>query len=263
MGSLPITNPDSSADTLRIAETFASIQGEGKLTGVPSFFVRTSGCNLRCTWCDTPYASWDPEGPTRTVQDIVDEARASGTTHAVLTGGEPMLPPAIVSLSHALRTAGFHITIETAGTIVRPVACDLLSLSPKLANSTPTADPRDPAGTWADRHESRRLNPDALRELWQGSDQLRAANPLGWDRQCKFVVTDEQDLEEIKAVIAMLDEGSPPDQHTPADDILLMPEGTAEPTQHARDTVHRICMKTGFRYCTRLHIHLYGDARGT
>jgi len=246
----PEPAPDQ-GDSLRIAETFSSIQGEGKLTGVPSFFIRTSGCNLRCSWCDTPYASWQPEGPVRTIEDIVDEARNSPARHAVITGGEPMLPPAITPLSHALKDAGFHITIETAGTIVRPVACDLISISPKLANSTPADDPRDQAGTWAKRHETRRLNPDALRALWQGDN----------DRQCKFVVTSPDDLAEIQAVIKMLDQGA----QTPSrpDDILLMPEGIAEPTKAARDAVQRICMDTGYRYCTRLHIHLYGDARGT
>ena len=259
MGNLPITNPAPKTDSLRISETFASIQGEGKLTGVPSFFVRTSGCNLRCTWCDTPYASWEPEGPVRTIDDIVDEAKSSGVRHAVLTGGEPMLPPAIVPLSHAFREAGFHITIETAGTIVRDVACDLMSLSPKLANSTPHGDPRDPSGAWGERHEQRRLNPEALRTLWHGSP----ASPRTWDRQCKFVVTSPLDLTEIDSVIGMLDVGRDAAERTPASDILLMPEGTAEPTPEARDAVQKICMETGYRYCTRLHIHLYGDARGT
>ena len=266
MPELPIANPGS-PPSLRISEMFCSIQGEGRLTGVPSLFVRTSGCNLRCTWCDTPYASWDPEGPVRTVDDIVDEARSamkdSGVRHAVLTGGEPMLPPAIVPLSLALRDAGLHITIETAGTIVRPVACDLMSLSPKLANSTPADDPRDPGGAWAERHESRRLNAEALRSLWHGSPELRAANPRGWDRQCKFVVTSDADLSEIGSVIELLDEGRADGARTPPSDIMLMPEGTTEPTPEARDTVQAICMRTGYRYCTRLHIQLYGDTRGT
>ncbi len=249
--------------SLLISETFTSLQGEGKLTGVPTWFVRLSGCNLRCTWCDTPYASWDPEGPVRTVAEIVREAvshrEASGVRHAVLTGGEPMLPPAIVPLSRALRDEGFHITIETAGTIVRPVACDLMSLSPKLANSTPIGDPRDPSGAWASRHEQRRLNAQSLRILWHGSPEFARTT----DRQCKFVVKGEDDLPEIESVLALLDEGRTDDERTPPSDILLMPEGTTEPTPGARDTVQRICMRTGFRYCTRLHIHLYGDTRGT
>ena len=138
-----------------------------------------------------------------------------------------------------------------------------MSVSPKLANSTPSGDPRDPSGAWAERHESRRLDPDALRALWHGSPELNAANPDGWDRQCKFVVTGEDDLPEIESVIALLDEGRADAGRTPPGDIMLMPEGTSEPTPAARDTVQAICMRRGFRYCTRLHIHLYGDTRGT
>ena len=75
-----------------ISEIFHSIQGEGVLTGVPSVFVRTSGCNLRCNWCDTPYASWNPEGKQLSVADIVAEVkRFTAARHVGLTGGEPML----------------------------------------------------------------------------------------------------------------------------------------------------------------------------
>ncbi|MEZ6317299.1 MAG: 7-carboxy-7-deazaguanine synthase QueE [Phycisphaerales bacterium] len=134
-------------DALPIAETFVSIQGEGKLTGVPSWFCRASGCNLRCRWCDTPYASWNPEGTKRPIDDLVREARASGVTHAVLTGGEPMIFDTLAPFTRALRAAGLHVTIETAGTVwIDDLACDLISISPKLANSTPTDDPRDPTG---------------------------------------------------------------------------------------------------------------------
>ena len=75
------------AGTLLVSETFFSVQGEGLLTGVPSWFVRLSGCNLRCAWCDTPYASWNPEGPSRGIDAIAEEVRRSGARHAVVTGG--------------------------------------------------------------------------------------------------------------------------------------------------------------------------------
>ena len=122
---------------MRIAELFYSIQGEGSLVGVPSFFIRTSGCNLRCSWCDTPYTSWAPEGVDLSIDQILNEARAHPARYAVVTGGEPMIAPEVLPLTARLRGAGFHITIETAGTVFRPVACDLMSISPKLANSTP------------------------------------------------------------------------------------------------------------------------------
>ncbi|MCH2065381.1 MAG: 7-carboxy-7-deazaguanine synthase QueE, partial [Roseibacillus sp.] len=70
-----------------ISEIFYSVQGEGFLAGVPSVFVRTSGCNLRCRWCDTPYASWNPEGEKLPVEKIVAQVREHPARHVVLTGG--------------------------------------------------------------------------------------------------------------------------------------------------------------------------------
>src|SRR6187401_901216 len=100
-----------------ISEIFYSVQGEGELTGVPSVFVRTSGCNLRCTWCDTPYASWNPEGQEMSVSEIVAEVLEHPAQFVVLTGGEPMIAKGIRELADALHAAGKHITIETAGTV--------------------------------------------------------------------------------------------------------------------------------------------------
>src|SRR5208283_2104611 len=99
---------------LKIAEIFYSIQGEGSLVGVPSVFVRTSGCNLRCSWCDTPYTSWKPEGAEMTVPEIVDQVKAFNASHVVITGGEPMIARGVEELSRQLREAQLHITIETA-----------------------------------------------------------------------------------------------------------------------------------------------------
>src|ERR1700742_3941491 len=102
-----------SSTRLKISEIFYSIQGEGVLAGVPSVFVRTSGCNLRCTWCDTPYTSWQPEGAERDLDSIVAEVENYSASHVVVTGGEPMIAPEIEELTHRLKG---HITIETAGT---------------------------------------------------------------------------------------------------------------------------------------------------
>ncbi|MCW5766724.1 MAG: 7-carboxy-7-deazaguanine synthase QueE [Phycisphaeraceae bacterium] len=242
-----------SAGELPIAETFVSIQGEGKLAGVPSWFVRVSGCNLRCAWCDTPYASWRPEGPTRLVEDLVAEARGSGVRHAVVTGGEPMVFAPVAALCAELAGAGLHVTIETAGTIDRPVHADLMSISPKLRNSTPTAArARELGGPgaegWAERHERARINPAALQGLLDRHPE----------RQLKFVVSAEprRDLEEIDAVLTGLTGWS-------AGDVLLMPEGVTEPAPEHRAGVVRICVERGWRYCPRLHIALFGNRRGT
>lgn len=242
--------------TVPISETFVSIQGEGKLTGVPSFFVRVSGCNLRCAWCDTPYASWRAEGDSRTVDAVVEEARgaaARGVRHAVLTGGEPMMFAQLTELSARIAApiagggAGMHVTIETAGTMIPPggVTCHLMSISPKLANSTPRGDPRDPSGAWASRHEERRINVPVLQRLVDGYP----------DRQLKFVVAGESDATEIEGLLGRLRGWSP-------GDVLVMPEGMPPPRAHVEAAV-RLCMSRGWRYCHRLHLDLFGNVRGT
>ncbi len=117
---------------MKIAEIFYSVQGEGSLVGVPSVFVRTSGCNLRCAWCDTPYTSWHPEGDELSLDEI--EARLDAypqARHVVLTGGEPLIAPHVVELAERFRARGLHITIETAGTVFQELPCDLMSVSPE------------------------------------------------------------------------------------------------------------------------------------
>lgn len=239
----------SPASGVPISETFVSVQGEGKLTGVPSWFVRFSGCNLRCTWCDTPYASWSPESERRTVESLVDEARDSGLRHAVVTGGEPMLFDAVEPLTQELRALGMHVTIETAGTIARPpaaLACDLMSLSPKLANSTPYNDPRDPKGVWAERHEARRLDVETLQRLIDDYP----------DHHLKFVVASPADMPEIERLLGRLRGLEPRD-------VMLMPEGVTVPLAADVRWIVDLCIDRGWRYCPRLHIELFGDTRGT
>jgi 7-carboxy-7-deazaguanine synthase len=229
---------------MRIAEIFHSIQGEGLLAGVPSVFVRTSGCNLRCHWCDTPYASWKPEGPEMSVEEIQKKVLGWNCRHVVLTGGEPMIAPDLPALAAALRKAGKHITIETAATVVPAgIACDLASLSPKLSNSTPPPE-RDPA--WAKKHEASRLQPSVI------SDWIR-----NYAFQLKFVVSTEQDISEIKNLLSLL----PP---APFHQILLMPEGIDFQTLAEKaGWLVEVCKREGFRFCPRLHIELFGHTRGT
>ena len=229
---------------MRIAEIFHSIQGEGLLTGVPSIFIRTSGCNLRCHWCDTPYASWKPEGPEMSIEEILKKISEWDCNHIVLTGGEPMIAPELTELATVLKKQNKHITIETAGTVLpNGIPCDLASLSPKLSNSTPPPE-RDSA--WAKKHEAIRLQPEVI------SEWIRK-----YPFQLKFVVSSENDLAEIKDLLSRL----PP---VPLHQILLMPEGIDVKTLTTRSPwLVEICKREGFRFCPRLHIDLFGHKRGT
>jgi len=229
---------------MRIAEIFHSIQGEGLLAGVPSIFIRTSGCNLRCHWCDTPYASWKPEGPEMSIEEILKKLTEWNCDHVVLTGGEPMIAPDLPELATVLKKQKKHITIETAGTILpNGIPCDLASVSPKLSNSTPSPE-RDPA--WAKKHEAIRLQPEVI------SEWIRK-----YPFQLKFVVSSENDLAEIKGLLSRL----PPVR---LHQILLMPEGIDVKTLAARSPwLVDICKREGFRFCPRLHIELFGHTRGT
>ena len=221
---------------MKIAEIFYSLQGEGSLVGVPSVFVRSSGCNLRCSWCDTPYTSWQPEGEERTPASIVAEVERYPARHVVVTGGEPMIAPEIVALTEMLRDK--HITIETAGTVFAPVRSNLMSISPKLANSTPE-------GQQAKQHDRLRIQPEVLRRLMSI-----------YDYQLKFVIAKPEDLVEVEALLAALkaDRGK----------VILMAEGTDAKVLHDRSVwLAEICKQSGFRFSPRLHVDLYGNRRGT
>ena len=229
---------------MRIAELFYSIQGEGKLTGVPSVFVRASGCNLRCQWCDTPYASWEPEGEDVAVAEIVGQVLSHRCRHVVLTGGEPMIMPDVVDLCAGMKAEGLHVTVETAATVYKPVRVDLASLSPKLANSTP--HDRD-GGRFAAAHERQRINVESIQ-------RFIGAAP---DFQLKFVVSSDADVDEAKALLARVRGWRP-------EDVLLMPEGVSAADLEGRtDWLTEVCKREGFRFCPRLHIALFGNTRGT
>jgi 7-carboxy-7-deazaguanine synthase len=223
---------------MRIAEIFYSIQGEGGLLGVPSVFVRTSGCNLRCSWCDTPYTSWHPEGTEMSLDEIVGQVAAyPAARHVVLTGGEPMIAPGIADLSNVLRERGFHITIETAGTVFHEAACDLMSISPKLSNSTPE-------GPFRKQHDRLRMQPAILRRLMAVCDY-----------QLKFVIAQPTDIDEMRVLLAEL--------QAPAGKVVLMPEGIDADTLNTRGVwLAEVCREFGYRFSPRLHVLLWGNKRG-
>jgi 7-carboxy-7-deazaguanine synthase len=223
---------------LKIAEVFYSLQGEGSLVGVPSVFIRTSGCNLRCAWCDTPYTSWQSEGTDQDLDQILSAVRSfPAARHVVVTGGEPMIAPEIIPLTGRLRSLGLHITVETAGTVFQPVECDLMSISPKLANSTPS-------GAWSARHDKLRIQPPVLEELM-------ARYPY----QLKFVIEKLADLEEVWALVTVL--GADRER------VILMPEGVDRDQLRERSVwLAEVAKDEGVRFSPRLHVELYGNRRG-
>ncbi len=223
---------------MKISEIFYTLQGEGTLVGTPSVFVRTSGCNLRCVWCDTPYTSWHPEGEERSIDSIVEEVNRYGAQHVVLTGGEPMIAPGIEELTHRLSQ---HITIETAGTVDVQVRCDLMSISPKLANSTPHQ--RD-GGRWAEQHDRLRYQPEILKRLIQL-----------YPYQLKFVIVEEADVAQVRSMVEQL--GAAKNR------VLLMAEGVDAAVLAERGRwLAEIAKREGYRFTPRLHIDLWGNRRG-
>lgn len=228
---------------MRVAEIYQSVQGEGFLSGVESAFVRASGCNLRCWYCDTPYASWQPEGEDLSVEEILARVEPMPCDHVVLTGGEPMLFAELIPLAEGLRVLGRHITIETAGTLYLPVECDLMSISPKLANSTPAA-----AATpqWSERHERARHVPEVIRRLISQ-----------YDYQFKFVVDSPADCQEVERYLAEF----------PTIDrsrVMLMPQGTeSEALKRHAEWLEPYCQAHDLVYCPRKHIEWFGLVRET
>jgi 7-carboxy-7-deazaguanine synthase len=157
----------------------------------------------------------------------------------VVTGGEPLLQREIGELTRHLRGAGLHVTVETAGTLDPPFECDLLSLSPKTANS-------DPPGGRRARHRRLRSDLGPMRRL------LRRFP----DHQLKFVIADGDDVPEVLAVLASLGEVEP-------SRVLLMAEGRSAAEVAGRaPLVAALCSEHGFRYTPRLHLDLFGGGRG-
>ncbi len=235
---------------LKIAERFRSLQGEGLWVGTPSSFVRTTGCNLRCRWCDTPGTSWAPEGTWASVDELVDWC-AAGPRDVVVTGGEPLLQPAVVALTRGLTARGRLVTVETAGTVWQDgLVCHLASLSPKLSH----AGPSTPRRGLAARHDATRWRPEILR---------RFMDAFSW--QLKLVVRADdadalaEDLAEVDDMVATLEvEGADRSR------VLLMPEGTdPERLRAGMRALAPVCLERGFCLGQRLHIELYGHRPGT
>ncbi len=220
-----------------ISELFTSIQGEGKYTGTQSIFIRTSYCNLRCSWCDTPYTNWDPEKKEVSLENIISYVdQVPHISPVVITGGEPFLQKEITTLCDYLQHK--YITIETNATIYIPTKAHFISMSPKLASSVPR-------GTRFDNmHERKRIQLEVIKQFMQNHDY-----------QLKFVVCGEGDIGEILFIQDSI--------QVPSNMICLMPEGkTNEELQKTAPITAMLAQRYGFNYTDRLHIRLWGERRG-
>ena len=226
--------------SVQIAEIFESIQGEGPWAGTSSLFIRTSGCNLRCWFCDTPYTSWKPEGTAWSIDELARRVTDCVAPDVVLTGGEPMLIPDLVPLTQRCRQLGRRITIETAGTVDQPVDCDLMAISPKLSNSVPND------AAWHDRHEQARFRPDVIRSLLSRFHCI-----------LKFVIDQPGDVDEVTGWLARFPEVNP-------GIVWLMPQArTREQLAEKSDWVREAARHRGFNFSSRLQIEMFGNVRAT
>ena len=233
---------------MKISECFSSIQGEGKYTGVPSVFIRTSYCNLRCNWCDTAYTSHRPENKEGTIQEIMDYIEQFPVRfrapHFVLTGGEPYIQPEqCYDLCEAIkaRHPSAVITVETNGTIFAPLNADLISISPKLSSSVP--------------HENQ-----TTRRMAAAHERIRQELKITefrmkYNCQFKFVVAADTDIREILYIVDAF--------KIPQNEVYLMPEATtSDQLQSKGEEVVRQCMLYGFNYSDRLHVRIWDSKRG-
>ncbi|MBX7047039.1 MAG: 7-carboxy-7-deazaguanine synthase QueE [Ignavibacteria bacterium] len=242
---------------MKISELFYSIQGEGKRAGKPSFFIRTNHCNLRCQFaggnlCDTAYTSWNPDDGKNIgdipIERIIGEYIKYNCMDVVITGGEPsMFTEDLNLLCSDLKRINPEcvITIETNGTIFGKYVeyADLISISPKLKSSTPFATP------YEKMHSNNRINIESFNQF----NECKEKNII--DIQWKFVITSEEDLQEIlnlQKEIGFKNE-----------DVYLMPEGiTEEELNTKRLNIIELCKKYQFNYTDRLHVIIWGNKRG-
>lgn len=240
---------------MKVSEIFYSIQGEGKRSGIPSFFIRTNNCNLRCMFassnlCDTAYTSWTPDDKKNigemSIEQLITEYKKYNVRDVVITGGEPAIQSdELTILCKELKALNAYITIETNGTIFGDftVYTDLISISPKLSSSTPF-------GTKYEKmHSANRINIEVLKKYNRMNLEGK------YDIQWKFVFCNDKDIDEIKELQK--------DAGFPDDSIYLMPEGIKESdlSEKRVDTVE-MCKKHGYNFTDRLHIIIWGNKRG-
>jgi 7-carboxy-7-deazaguanine synthase len=225
---------------MKVSEIFHSMQGEGFLAGTPSVFVRLSGCPLNCRWCDTKYAGSSKSGTDYTIEEIIEEVEKWNCRSVVISGGEPMVNPGLLQLAARLKMNNKHITIETAGIAFVPdLACDLMSISPKLSNSIP------PQPRLAEAHNKLRLNFPVLRQLMET-----------YNYQLKFVVDSVEDLPEVHQTIEKI--GNVDTKKV----LLMLQAATKDKYLLKLPMAAQMCEKAGFAFSPRLQVLLWNNARG-
>jgi len=231
---------------MKVNEIFYSLQGEGLLAGVPSVFIRLSGCPLRCWWCDTKYA-WDyNSGEELSIGKIISRVKKFNCDFVVVTGGEPLagsdlkIRKDLPELLNALKKIKKHITIETSGLFFEPdLDCDLMSISPKLSNSIP-ADCKT-------NSDYKYTSPD-IKTLKKLIKQ--------YNYQLKFVVDNPDDIFEILDIIKVIGP-------VKREKVLLMPQAlTRKELISKSPMVSDLCKKTGFVFGNRLQILLWDNQKG-
>jgi 7-carboxy-7-deazaguanine synthase len=268
--------------------TPGTLQGEGKLAGIPSLFIRTTGCNLRCAWktddgtidiCDTPYSSHDvteyEEWESENIVGVL-EKNLGNIKHIIISGGEPCLQPLALTKTINLikKKLDVHVSLETNGTIYVPELSwhvDFFSISPKLKSSEPDKNKNNSIANpvskdWIDDHKSTRVNIDAIQkyinscmhlESYYGDIPKEPEKREKKDFQLKFVIASKKDEDEIKETfLSRLGFVKP-------EDVLVMPLGSTPELSHKNSMLAaEMAIRNGWRFAPRIHLDLFGDVEG-
>ncbi|MCK4971381.1 MAG: radical SAM protein [Thermoplasmata archaeon] len=209
---------------MEVSEVFFSIQGEGVDIGLPTVFVRTSRCNLECTWCDTTY-SWEP-GKERKVPDILEEVMSHGVKRVCISGGEPLLQAdEVAELVEALEAEGCENSIETNGSID-------IDVVPRGELTHIIMDLKCPSSGMQDRN------------LFTNLAKLRSNDIL------KFVIAHQEDYIFARKML---------ERNTPNCMVVFQPVGGLD----LRDLAERVLEdRLDVRVLLQLHRYIWGDQRG-
>lgn len=231
---------------------FYTIQGEGRFMGVPSVFLRLSGCNLRCEWlntkggtnlCDTPYSSHFPEKEIKVVDEVIQDIESYNCEHLVITGGEPFLQKNLVDLTEQLVGLGKYITIETNATIYLPTKAQFISMSPKLSSSCVSSSEH------FKKHQDLRFQENVILRFIENHDF-----------QLKFVINNDEDLSEVEEIITNLESKT----NIPIrNKVYLMPQAISkEEIEEKSQWLIEECKSRNYNFCDRLHIRIWNKKRG-